>query len=89
MDDDQRLKDGRSAADTSEYSGSLAPETQEEARRESRRGDDRLTPGSGGSGQPNVGASGLNRDDVPSGAEDPELTTFGEMESETGRGGEG
>ena len=79
---EDRLRNGRSEDDTSEYSASLAPETGREARRQSRRGDERVTPGGETGAESNVGMPGMDRQDVPTEAEDTGLTRYGDTSEE-------
>ena len=70
--------------DTSEYSASKAPETQQHAenREPVNFSDWRLIPGGRhGSPEPN-GMNALYRSDVPSGATPPKQTSFGDVINE-------
>jgi hypothetical protein len=62
--------------DTSEYSATKAPETRTHAEERDSQTDTRLIPG-GERGTPTPqGMAGLDRDDVPSGAEDSGQTRY-------------
>ena len=64
--------------DTSEYSATKAPETRKKAEERETTTDMRLIPG-GELGSPSAqGMAGLDRDDVPSGADDTGQTRYGD-----------
>lgn len=74
--DDRAGKGGRK--DTTEYSGSKAPETRREAEEETEFSDERLQPGGARGSKADVGMSGLDRDTAVSGGESTGQEQHGE-----------
>lgn len=64
--------------DTSEYSSSLADETRPLAEGRESTGNSRLIPGGEEGSEEDPGMSGMDREDVPSGAEDPGQAKYGD-----------
>lgn len=64
--------------DTSDYSASKAPETRREAEERETTPDDRLMPGGAQGSAADVGMSGMDRKDVPSGAAKPDQLRAGD-----------
>jgi hypothetical protein len=76
---------GPGTNDTTEYSPSRAPETREHAEeRDAEVKDPRLIPGGIGGARTGTGMETLDRDVVPSGGSDLELTDYGHVD-ETSR----
>ena len=83
MPDDETTppKDGKE--DTSEYSASKAPETRRESEERESTPDERLTPGGVHGAAADVGMSGMDRKDVPSGAAKPAQLRAGDSPKDT------
>lgn len=64
--------------DTTEYSGSKAPETRREAEEETGPSDHRLLPGGAHGAKADVGMSGMDRDTAVSGGESTGQEEYGE-----------
>jgi hypothetical protein len=76
---DQTERDGQPRTpDTSEHSASKAPETQTYAEERDPYADWRLIPGGAHGAHTEIGMSAMDRDQVPSGAEDPRQTLYGD-----------
>ena len=65
--------------DTTEYSGSKAPETRREAEEQNGLSDDRLRPGGPRGSSADVGMSGFDRDSAVSGGESTGQERFGDV----------
>ena len=65
--------------DTTEYSGSKAPDTRREAEERTGPSDERLQPGGARGSSADVGMSGLDRARAVSGGESTGQEHFGEM----------
>ncbi len=64
--------------ETSDYSASKAPETRREAEERESTPDARLIPGGANAAPSDVGMSGMDREDVPSGAAKPDQLKAGD-----------
>ena len=64
--------------DTAEYSATKAPETRKHAEERETVKDMRLWPGGALASPTDQGMAGLDRDMVPNGAEDPQLSSYGD-----------
>jgi len=64
-------------SETSDYSGTKAPENKEHVESNFQTGDESLIPGGRDGTKTNVGMSELDRDTVPNGATDTGQTRYG------------
>lgn len=64
-------------SDTSDYSGTKAPENAEHVESKSRSREDTLKPGGSHGAKTGIGMSELDRDTVPNGATSPGQTDYG------------
>jgi hypothetical protein len=69
-------------ADTTEYSGSKAPETRKEAEEQAGPSDERLQPGGARGSKADVGMSSLDRDITVSGARSTGQQRVGDTKEE-------
>ena len=75
-------KDDVGRKDTTEYSGSKAPETRREAEEDTEFSDPRLQPGGPRGSRADVGMSGMDRDVAVSGGDSTGQERYGEGSEE-------
>ena len=76
--DDQTTSQSGGKGDTTDYAPSKAPETRREAEERESTPDARLIPGGTHASPSDVGMSGMDRKDVPSGAAKPDQLKAGD-----------